>query len=352
MNRYKRQIILPQLGECGQQKLAKSRVLVIGAGGLGCALLPYLAASGIGAIGIIDGDKIEESNLHRQVLYTANDIDKSKVEIAKIRLEQQNPDCVVKVFPEYLNGHNALNFFSDYDILVDATDRIKVRYLINDAAVLTHKPVVYGSIHRFEGQVSVFNFENGPTYRCLFPKAVEAPSCAEAGVLGTAVGLIGLLQAQEVIKIILNQGNVLSGQLLIYNCLSANQESFQFTKKNEPEITQEFYNNEHLKENFQSLNFQQNMLRAGVFLDVREKQEQPRLPIDGLIEIPLNKLKENWQLLNPEETHYIFCQSGKRALAAAEYLSKSGIVKVIPLKTGAPEIAESVKQLQLSRRSY
>ncbi|MEC8884320.1 MAG: HesA/MoeB/ThiF family protein, partial [Bacteroidota bacterium] len=207
MNHYQRQIILPQVGEQGQQKIAEARVLVIGAGGLGCALLPYLAAAGVGHLGIIDGDRIEESNLHRQILYTPERLGAFKVEQAKQVLQKQQPHCTITSYTEYLSGTNALELFDQYNIIVDATDRIDVRYLINDAAVLTSKPVVYGSIHRFEGQVSVFNYNDGPTYRCLFPKAVEVPSCAEAGVLGTSVGIIGMLQAAEVMKIILQTGS-------------------------------------------------------------------------------------------------------------------------------------------------
>ena len=153
MNHYQRQIILPQVGEQGQQKIAEARVLVIGAGGLGCALLPYLAAAGVGHLGIIDGDRIEESNLHRQILYTPEHLGAFKVEQAKQVLQKQQPQCTITSYPEYLSGKNALELFDQYNIIVDATDRIDVRYLINDAAVLTSKPVVYGSIHRFEGQV-------------------------------------------------------------------------------------------------------------------------------------------------------------------------------------------------------
>ncbi|PHR94698.1 MAG: thiamine biosynthesis protein ThiF [Leeuwenhoekiella sp.] len=347
MNRYQRQIILPQIGENGQHKLAESRVLVIGAGGLGCALLPYLAASGVGKLGIVDGDRIEESNLHRQVLYTAKDVGRFKAKIAKERLEQQNPDCAIQITNEFLSGKNALELFADFDVIVDATDRIGARYLINDAAVLTQKPVVYGSIHRFEGQVSVFNYQNGPTYRCLFPQAVEAPSCAEAGVLGTAVGLIGMLQAQEVMKIILGTGRVLSGELLIYNCLNATQERFQFTKKEAPQITEAFYKEKHLKEEIQTLNFHPKLLEMGIFIDVRQPEEQPRLNMPSLIEIPLGELETARQQLDQDETFYVFCQSGKRAKVAVEQMRNWGFTRVTALQEGARELSNALRKSQV-----
>ncbi|MFI8378287.1 ThiF family adenylyltransferase [Leeuwenhoekiella sp. NPDC079379] len=341
MNRYQRQIVLPQIGESGQKKLANARVLVIGAGGLGCSLLPYLAASGIGKIGIVDGDKIEESNLHRQILYTPESIGDFKVNAAKVFLNKQQPDAQITSYPEYLNGSNALTVFKDYDILVDATDRIAVRYLISDAAVLTGKPVVYGSIHRFEGQVSVFNYKNGPTYRCLFPKATEAPSCAEAGVLGSSVGFVGMLQAQEVMKMILGIGDVLSGELLIYNTLTASQQKFQFKKNETIAITNSFYQKAHLKSEIKTESFHRGMLKSGVFIDVRELNEQPRLDIQNLKEIPLSQLEKQLKNLDKTSYYYLFCQSGKRAQLAAEQLKNLGIINSFAIKEGAEQLKKN-----------
>lgn len=347
MKRYQRQQILPQLGETGQQKLTQARVLVIGAGGLGCALLPYLVASGIGNIGIVDGDQIEESNLHRQILYSPEDLGKLKTEIAQVKLQLQNPDCNLTSIPEYLSGSNALALFNQYDLIVDATDRIAIRYLINDAALITGKPVVYGSIHRFEGQVSVFNYKDGPTYRCLFPKATAVPNCAEAGVLGTAVGLVGMLQAQEVMKILLETGTVLSGELLVYNCLTATQSKFQFTKKDWPHIDETYFCQTYLKDEKPTETFDNNLLKTGNLLDVREVYEQPRLAIENLIEIPLGELDSVQDNLSKESHYYVFCQSGKRALLAVNKLNELGFVNVVALHTGAAEIAESIITLQV-----
>ncbi|MGO4911127.1 ThiF family adenylyltransferase [Leeuwenhoekiella sp. W20_SRS_FM14] len=348
MSRYQRQIILPQIGESGQQRLANARVLVIGAGGLGCALLPYLTASGIGTLGIVDGDRIEESNLHRQILYTPDAVGKFKVDATQDFLNKQQPDAQINSYPEYLKGSNAVSLFKNYDIIVDATDRIDVRYLINDAAVLTGKPFVYGSIHRFEGQVSVFNYKNGPTYRCLFPKATEVPSCAEAGVLGTSVGVIGMLQAQEVIKMILEIGDVLSGELLINNTLTASQQKFQFKKNETIVITHTFYQETHLKPKIKTESFNREMLKSGVFIDVREWNEQPRLDIQNLKEIPLSELEEQSDELDKTGTYYLFCQSGKRAQLAAELLKNLGFLNSCAIEEGAEDL-KKIEQIVVSK---
>ena len=342
MNHYQRQIILPQVGEQGQQKIAEARVLVIGAGGLGCALLPYLAAAGVGYLGIVDGDRIEESNLHRQILYTPEHLGAFKVELAKQVLQKQQPQCTITSYPEYLSGKNALELFDEYNIIVDATDRIDVRYLINDAAVLTSKPVVYGSIHRFEGQVSVFNYNGGPTYRCLFPKAVEVPSCAEAGVLGISVGIIGMLQAAEAMKIILQTGSILSGELLVYNTLTAHQEKFKFSKKESIEITQDFFEENHNKSENIQVNFKQEFLERAVLLDVRNLEEQPRIKHPSVIEIPLSELSQNKASFKPEQNYYVFCQSGQRALQAVNYLKENHINNIKPLAENATQLKNLV----------
>ena len=344
MKRYQRQIILPQVGEKGQQKLAEARVLVIGAGGLGCALLPYLAASGIGCIGIVDGDRVAESNLHRQILYTPNSVGQFKAHEAKAFLNKQNPDTQIDSHTYFLEGQNALDLFRNYDLIVDATDRIAVRYLINDAAVLTGKPVVYASIHRFEGQISVFNFKNGPTYRCLFPKAVSAPSCAEAGVLGTAVGLIGMLQAQEVLKVILEIGEILSGTLLVYDTLHSRQHTFSFAKKETPVITAAFYRKTHLNSNMESRPFQFEYLENRILIDVRELDEKPRLIHERILEIPLSTLDQKIADLDKNEAYSVFCQSGKRAIAVASQLKNSGFNQVIALQEGAEKLSEKLKR--------
>ncbi|WP_073098067.1 HesA/MoeB/ThiF family protein [Leeuwenhoekiella marinoflava] len=347
MSKYQRQIILPQIGEQGQQKLAEARVLIIGVGGLGCALLPYLVASGIGKLGIVDGDRVDESNLHRQILFSNKSIGKFKVEEAQAFLKKQNPSCNITVDTEYLTGKNALQLFEKYDLIVDATDRIGIRYLINDAAVLTGKPFVYGSIHRFEGQVSVFNYNNGPTYRCLFPEAAEVPSCAEAGVLGTNVGLIGMMQAQEVMKIILGSGNVLSGELLIYNTLTASQHKFQFSKKERIKITQEFFDNEYNSDEAAPKPFHVSLLENYKLIDVRKLDEQPRIQHQNVFELPLSTFKENMSQLDKEQQYLVFCKSGIRAAKAVLILQENNFKDVRALNEGADEIQKKINSIKV-----
>lgn len=231
--RYDKQIALPEVGEAGQQKLAEAKVLVVGAGGLGCPALQYLAAAGIGTIGIVDGDVVNETNLHRQVLYTNSDVGRPKVQVAAERLYRLNPEVKINTYTEFLTAKNAMDIVANYDLVVDATDNFAARYRINDVCVKLDKPVVYGAIHRFEGQVSVFNYKGGPTYRCLFPdKPAESqiPDCNETGVLGVLPGIIGTQQATEVLKIILGIGEVLSGKLMTLNLLTNFTRTFEFAR--------------------------------------------------------------------------------------------------------------------------
>ena len=221
--RYARQIALNEVGESGQQKLLNAKVLVIGAGGLGCPALQYLAAAGVGTIGIVDGDTVDESNLQRQILYTTSDLGSLKVEVAKERLNALNPAVSITIYPENLHAENAMEIIQDYDLVMDGTDNLAARYLVNDACVKLNKPFVYGAIHKFEGQVSVFNFNGGPTYRCLFPENPQQnqiPNCEELGVLGVLPGVIGTLQATEINKLILVVVEPLSGKLKINNILT------------------------------------------------------------------------------------------------------------------------------------
>ena len=192
--RYNRQIILPEVGVIGQQKLQQAKVLIIGVGGLGSAILPYLVAAGVGEIGIIDEDTIDYTNLQRQVIYKTNSVGKSKVLEAKAMALELNPSIKINAIKEKLESKNAIALFEKYDIMVDATDNLHTKYLINDACCITQKPFVYGSIYKFEGQVSVFNYKNGPTYRCIFPEEKkETKNCNDIGVIGVAVGIIGSL---------------------------------------------------------------------------------------------------------------------------------------------------------------
>jgi adenylyltransferase/sulfurtransferase len=220
--RYSRHIILPEVGLDGQKKLKAASVLCIGTGGLGSPLLLYLAAAGIGRIGIVDFDIVDQSNLQRQIIHGQSWVGKPKIESAKNRILEINPYCQVDLFETRLSSENALDIVKDYDVVVDGTDNFPTRYLVNDACVLLNKPNVYGSIFRFEGQATVFNYQEGPNYRDLYPEPPPpgmVPSCAEGGVLGVLPGIIGTIQANETIKVILGTGNTLSGRLLLYNAL-------------------------------------------------------------------------------------------------------------------------------------
>jgi adenylyltransferase/sulfurtransferase len=230
--RYSRQLLLPEIGKEGQERLMEAKVLVIGAGGLGCPALQYLAAAGVGAIGIADGDTVEMSNLQRQVLYTESDIGSGKAVTAQKRVQAANPHVQVNVHPFKVGQDNITALVAGYDIVVDGTDNFASRYLINDACALLNKPWVFGSIYRFEGQVSVFNYEGGPGYRSLFPfppGEEESPDCSMTGVLCSLPGIVGSLQATEVVKMITGAGSVLSGRLLIIDALNMAMEVVQFS---------------------------------------------------------------------------------------------------------------------------
>ena len=344
MNRYIRQITLPQVGLSGQQKLMESSVLVIGAGGLGCAILPYLAAAGIGKIGIIDGDRIEESNLHRQVLYGAEQIGGLKAKEAADSILKNNPDVEILVFDEFLTQKNAKQIFSDFDLILDATDNLFIRYVINDTCVSLNKPFVYGSIHQFQGQVSVFNYQGGPSYRDIFPEENQsAPNCAEAGVLGTTVGLIGMLQANEALKIILEIGEVLSGKLLIYDLLSNSQQVFEFGKvpeRKKPEI----------QIPFEMISPEEVIQSGGLLLDVRELGEMPAVHLENVKQLPLSILEVESVNLDKEQEIKIFCQSGVRSRKAAQLLSEKGFQNLKLIRGGAKDLLQFV-ETEIERNS-
>jgi len=222
LSRYSRHLSLPEIGVAGQRKLRRAKVLLVGAGGLGAPTALYLAAAGVGEIGLVDFDSVELSNLQRQVLYTTSDVGRPKIERAKERVEALNPGTRVVPYPQRLTAQNALDILRPYDVIVDGSDNFPTRYLVNDAAVLLRKPDVYGSVFRFEGQLSVFDAERGPCYRCLYPEPPPpelVPSCAEAGVLGVLPGLIGILQATETLKILLGRGTSMVGRLLLFDAL-------------------------------------------------------------------------------------------------------------------------------------
>lgn len=330
MKRYERQIVLPEIGFSGQEKLAKARVLIIGIGGLGCPVLQNLAGAGVGTIGIVDGDVVEESNLHRQFLYTPNDCGRKKVEIAAAIVARQNPDSTINQHPVYLERQNCLDIVSDYQIIVDCTDSIATRYLINDAAVEKGIPMIYASIHKFEGQLSVFNYKNGPTYRCLFPedeRLETIPNCNDSGVLGVLPNVLGTLQANEVLKIILEIGAVLSEKLMLYNSLNNDFQTIEIQKN---------------KNVFNQNKTQDTTVSSKVFfadshsliIDIREEYEEPKLDLQNIKNVPLSALDDFLKNVEANQKIILICQKGNRSEMAVKYLTNKGFQNVFHLKNG------------------
>ncbi len=339
---YSRHLLLDEIGVEGQEKLKQAKVLVVGAGGLGCPILQYLTAAGVGTIGIVDGDTVDVTNLQRQILYTIDDVGKSKAKCAANRLKQLNPYVKFNLYEEFLTTENALNIFEQYDIVVDGSDNFQTRYLCNDAAVITNKPLVFGSIFKFEGQVTVFNYNEGPTYRCLYPTPPShgsVPSCSEIGVLGVLPGIVGSYQANETLKIIIDIGDILSGKLLTFNALTMNQMVFAFSKNEAMKITaleanydvfcgvpqiDEEITIETLNESLASYNL----------LDVREDWERELDHIGGQ-HIPLNDLTTKYSEINTNKPIVVYCKSGIRSKRAIEFLEGTlKNVTLINLKNG------------------
>jgi sulfur-carrier protein adenylyltransferase/sulfurtransferase len=357
MNRYNRHIILSEIGQTGQNKLLKAKVLVVGAGGLGCPVLQYLAAAGVGTIGIIDFDVVEKSNLQRQILFGTSSLGKNKAEAAKSRLQDLNDTITINSYAEMLTYQNAVGLFNQYDIIVDGTDNFETRYLINDACVITSKPLVFGAIYKFQGQVSVFNHENGPTYRCAFPnrpKKDAVPNCSEIGVLGVLPGIIGTMQANEVLKIILGIGSVLSGQLLCYDALT-NKTATLTVKRNDAEIKNVLID----KNNFEKQQFEtfckgdnevsiKDILNKGnvQFIDVREFYEQPKVEGVSIIQIPLSELENHLDKIRLYKEKAFFCQSGIRSKQAVSALEQLKIFNCYSIKEGASEISRYINELE------
>jgi sulfur-carrier protein adenylyltransferase/sulfurtransferase len=355
MTRYSRHILLPEVGQKGQDKLTRAKVLVIGAGGLGCPVLQYLAAAGVGTIGIVDFDVVEVSNLQRQILFGTSSLGMNKAVAAKSRLEDLNPTISINAYPEKLTATNALALFKSYDVIVDGTDNFESRYLINDAAIITNRPVVYGAIYKFEGQVSVFNYQGGPSYRCLFPtppKEGSVANCSEVGVLGVLPGIIGSMQANEVIKIMLGFATVLSGKLLCYNAKTSETVTLTLAKS-ASEIEKVLAQ----KDTFENLAFETLCLSPVVeisadeslqleniqFIDVREFDEKPIVELTNCIQIPLGKLEQNLKHFYSEEMKIIFCQTGIRSKTAIEILQKYNIKNCYTLTGGVLAIIEQLK---------
>jgi sulfur-carrier protein adenylyltransferase/sulfurtransferase len=339
--RYQRHLILSGFGIEAQEKLKNFSVLVIGAGGLGCPVLLYLASAGIGNIGIVDNDVVSESNLHRQVLYTQADIGKRKCEVASSKLREMNPYVSIEAIPILFSKENALEILGDYDLVIDGSDNFSTRYLSNDACVILNKPLVSGSIFKYEGQVSVFNYKNGPTYRCLFPEspsADEMPNCAEIGVLGVLPGVIGTIMATEAIKIAAQIGEPLSGKLLVYDALqmSFNTLSFSANPENQKITSLGEYDSDcditTVKEI--TANELKNRLEEIILIDVREPYEHYTFNIGGL-NLPLSELTQHLEDIPKDKTVVVHCQVGARSRKAIEKLqSEFGYTNLLNLTNG------------------
>ena len=351
--RYSRHLLLPEVGVEGQQKLKGSSVLLVGAGGLGSPAALYLAAAGIGRIGIVDFDVVDASNLQRQVLHGTSAVGKPKLQSAVERLHDINPHVEIETYETRLTSQNALEILRGYDIVVDGTDNFATRYLTNDACVLLGIPNVYGSIFRFEGQVSVFATKDGPCYRCLFkepPPPGLVPSCAEGGVLGVLPGVIGTLQATEAIKVLLGLGEPLIGRLLLYDALAARFRTVNLRKDphcpacGTREIKQlidydVFCGAEPAGEKVvQEISAQELLERLALgnveLIDVREQSEWDVVNIPEARLIPLSTLDRDYQSIDPARDVVIHCKSGKRSATAARKLQSLGYTRVWSLKGG------------------
>jgi adenylyltransferase/sulfurtransferase len=365
--RYSRHLIMPEVGMDGQLKLKQAQVLLIGAGGLGAPLGLYLAAAGVGRLGIVDFDVVDFTNLQRQITFSTKDVGRKKAEAARERLSSMNPDIQIDTFDTRLTSENALDLFKDFDIIVDGTDNFPTRYLVNDACVLTGKPNIYGSIFRFEGQASVFATEAGPCYRCLYPEPPPpglVPSCAEGGVLGILPGLVGVIQATETIKLILGQGDSLVGRLLLVDALGMKFRELKLRKNPDCPVCgthrtitklidyEEFcgmrgveapaaaagdvpaISVEELKKKLDA--------KADIFiLDVREPHEYQICNLNGYL-IPLGDLPKRVSELDSSREIVAHCKMGGRSAKAVAFLKQSGFTKVHNLTGGITAWAERI----------
>ena len=342
LKRYKRQIILPELGIAGQQKLKNARVLMVGAGGLGCPVLQYLVAAGIGFIGIVDDDTVDETNLHRQILYSADDIGKNKAHVAVEKLSILNPHVKFSAYPVRLSMQNADQLFRTYDLVIDGSDNFPTRYLVNDTCAALNMPLVFGSLFKFEGQVSVFNYHGGPDYRSIFPDPPgidEVPNCAEIGVIGVLPGIIGTYMANEAIKVICEIGEVLSGKLLCINALDGTSTVFKFLNGNGSEHNKHSQqagtaNNTGDEITTEELVYLQNNKAEEVYLvDVRENYEFEDHNIGG-VNIPLYELQDRIRELPADKKIVFYCQTGQRSKMAVQLLKEIFKGEVYTLKNG------------------
>ncbi|MFT5737331.1 MAG: adenylyltransferase/sulfurtransferase [Maribacter sp.] len=348
--RYIRQTILKEFGPDGQRKLANAKVLVVGAGGLGVPVLTYLNAMGVGTLGIVDADVVSISNLHRQVLFTEAMVGLLKVQAAAEQLQKQNPETQINAYPTFLDVSNALEIIGNYDLVVDATDNFPTRYLINDACVILNTPFVYGALHGFEGQVSVFNYQNGPTYRCLFatmPKADAIPDCNENGVLGILPGIVGNLQALEVVKVICGLGEVLSGTLLLYDALTQRMQRMKFSQQSKNLKIDSLADSYHLDcelplKETGSIAIRPLLIDGRIeVVDVRTQQEFDSDHLQGAKHIPLDQLEQRSHEIDLNKPVYLICQVGIRSQKAIYILQQKFPQKEFINVTGGMNMIDS-----------
>ena len=373
VKRYSRHLIMPEVGVEGQEKLINSSVLCIGAGGLGSPLALYLAAAGVGHLGVLDFDVVDFSNLQRQIIHSEKTVGELKVESAKKRILELNSDIEVTTYNEMLTSENAMEIIKDYDVIVDGTDNFATRYLVNDSCVLLGKPNVYGSIFRFEGQVSVFDAKKGPCYRCLYPEPPPpgmVPSCAEGGVLGILPGIIGTLQAAEAVKLIIEKGNPLIGRLLFLDVLEMQPREMKLRKDPNCPICgenatikelidyeefcgigrgelgqEETTKREESEEDVLEINIDQfKEIRDNgnnvVVLDVREYHEYDICNIEGSVLIPLGEIADRIDELNEDDEIIVHCHHGGRSMKATQFLKDKGFKNVKNLAGGIDAWAE------------
>ena len=368
IRRYSRHLILPEVGMEGQRKIRAASVLCIGAGGLGSPIALYLAAAGIGKLGLIDFDIVDFSNLQRQILHGTEDVGRPKGESARDTLKSINPGVEVELYNAALTSDNAMDVIAKHDVVVDGTDNFPTRYLTNDACVLLKKPNVYGSIFRFEGQASVFAPElGGPCYRCLYPEPPPpgmVPSCAEGGVLGILPGIIGCIQATEILKILLGRGALLIGRLLLYNALDMKFRELKLRRDPEcpvcgktPSVTklidyQQFCGVSQEPETAETHPDEvtvQEMQKAlqdaslGIqVIDVREPDELEIARVDGVPQFPLSQLPQRFVELDPNQSYYLHCKKGGRSLKALQFLREQGFKYVKSVRGGITAWSEEI----------
>lgn len=368
--RYSRHLILPEVGLAGQEKLAAAKVLLIGAGGLGSPSALYLASAGVGTIGIVDFDKVDVTNLQRQIMHSTDTVGKPKVESAATRLKGINPNVKVIPIQERLSSDNAMKLFADYDVIVDGTDNFQTRYLSCDAAYLLKKPLVYGSIFRFEGHATVFVPDQGPCYRCMYPEPPppgSVPSCAEGGVLGVLPGIIGVIQATEAIKLILGKGKTLMGRFLMYDAMNMSFRELKLRKdatcplcgknptvkalidydafcgltRGEDAAPPEFANG-IAAISVRELKASLDAGKAPFLLDVREPEEWEICKLPGAKLIPLGNLPERVSELDSADDIVAYCHTGMRSGRATAFLKQMGFAKVKNLTGGIDAWAEEI----------